>query len=177
MGDLKLPKLWCTTNLRGGQFLDLAYTVCVPKVDIKIFNAILEDNILGAKWPKVAKIGPRLPDWLKVVRKFNLKISPSKFCKQLYLGHPVLILTLKSKCFKKGWTGKGKPVSFPSISDMWLPSEAGGGSGTGRGGGRWFQRRRQDDPQEQASLLCWMNIHKCVSYFWDVNMSLCHYYQ
>ena len=100
-----------------------------------------------------------------MVRKFNLKISPSKFCKQLYLGHPVLILTLKSKCFKKGWTGKGKPVLFPSLSDMWLPSEAGGGSGTGRGGGRWFQRRRQDDPQEQASLLCWMNIHKCVSYF------------
>ena len=58
-----------------------------------------------------------------------------------------------------------KPISFPSLSNKLLPSEAGGGSGTGRGGGRWFQRRRQDDPQEQASLLCWMNIHKCVSYF------------
>ena len=59
MGDLKLPKLWCTTNLRGGQFLDLAYTVRVPKVDNKIFNAMLENKILGAKWPKVAKFGPR----------------------------------------------------------------------------------------------------------------------
>ena len=110
-----------------------------------------------------------------MVQKFNLKISPSKFCKQLYLGHLVLILTLKSKCFNKGWTGKGKPVSFPSLSNELLPSEAGGGSGTGRGGGRWFQRRRQDDPQEQASLLCWMNIHTWRNVWATFEMLICLY--
>ena len=68
-----------------------------------------------------------------------------------------------------------KPISFPSLSNKLLPSEAGGGSGTGRGGGRWFQRRRQDDPQEEASLLCWMNIHTWRNVWATFEMLICLY--
>ena len=56
MGDLKFTKIIAYNQSKGGQFLDVAYTV--KEGDNKIFNAMLEDKILYAKWSKVAKIGP-----------------------------------------------------------------------------------------------------------------------
>ena len=73
-----------------------------------------------------------------------------------------------------------KPISFPSLSNIVVTK-------WGWRRIRNWKRRREMIPKTKArrssrtSLPPVLNEHsylkKCVSYFWDVNMSFCNYYQ